>query len=154
MVTVRAVAVTGDLGANIISQGFTMSIFYPQKAEVTLAAPVLAPTDSSKKPRSSWDLQLFDLHKDLRWKVMTVLWWNLHKVWHQLVSGYTSPRGGTAEAGRWRDDTTDRGHCWAAKNPLKYLSKLITEACTKAKEKHINKTPLHWSQGFNYLMTD
>lgn len=54
MVTVRAVAVTGDLGANIISQGFTMSIFYPQKAEVTLAAPVLAPTDSSKKPRSSW----------------------------------------------------------------------------------------------------
>lgn len=43
MVTVRAVAVTGDLSANVSSKGFTLAIFYPQKAGVTLAAPVPAP---------------------------------------------------------------------------------------------------------------
>lgn len=65
MVTVRAVAAMGDLGANVSSQGFPLSIFYPQKAELhwqLLFQPLQAAARSpevagSKLAQEQWLLQ-------------------------------------------------------------------------------------------------
>lgn len=83
-----------------------------------------------------WDLQLSDVHKDKKMEgndsVLTVM-----KSSQDATSarvGYKSSTGGTSEAGRWRDDITDRRYCWSTKRNLKYFSKHITEACTKAKK--------------------
>lgn len=191
MVTVRAVAVTGDLSANISSQGFTMSIFDPQKAGVTLAAPVLAPTGSSKKPRSSWvqasqpkssgcsgsmsdktpdsickrkPTGLANLALRKPWTKphslgphllgLAALWFaQRHKMEDNDCSAMKSSQGVTS-ARFWlhkpkrryhRGREMEGWHHWretllGCKKPLKYFSKLITEAWTTAEEKHINKT--------------
>lgn len=47
--------------------------------------------------------------------------------------GYRSPKGGTSEEGRWRDDVTNRGHRWSTIRNLKYFSKHSIEVCMKAK---------------------